>query len=434
MQSGETDLSTRRDSGILSLGPMFPAARTLLFLACGSALACAALPPVGAAPALAQGKGPGSGPSSTVPREVKKLWSEYPLNPKRPPAPPSSEGGQAGRTSAQPEGRSVTLMLTLAAAVASGVAAIIALVLLLGLRPARALAWARPRNHPNHIRRARWLRRPTTPTLERVRMNDFVRRVFPRRRGRLYYYNAAKAVTTSSSEVAPSAVRTDIPASASGRVRGRSGTLRLKTGTPTPDKSKADESYAQVGEEVAAVLSSAHQAAEEIRESARQEAARIRAEANDKAASTLAEATMGAEQTRGESEKLRAEADEYSRETREAAGRYVAETRQRIEDEAAERREEVDKQVRRIRRAAEEKARNLYTEALQRKKALIEEAGRSEARLQQLLDVFHGMTSQLEELVQAERARESGEANEQAPVRERLDEDLKPERARARPA
>jgi hypothetical protein len=263
-------------------------------------------------------------------------------------------------------------------------------------------------------------------------MNDFVRRVFARRRGRLYYYNAAKAVTTSS-EVAPSAARTDISASGFGRLRGRSGTLRSKT-APTPDKSTADESYAQVGEEVAAVLSSAHRAAEEIRESARQEAERIRAEANDKAASTLAEATLGAEQTRGESEQLRAEADEYSRETREAAERYVAETRQRIEDETAERREEVDKQVRGIRRAAEEKARNLYTEALQRKKALIEEAGRSEARLQQLLDVFHGMTSQLEELVEAERARESGQANEQAPVRERLDEDLKPERARARPA
>ena len=260
-------------------------------------------------------------------------------------------------------------------------------------------------------------------------MNNLVRRVFPRRRGRLYYYNATKAETTSSSAVAPSAAETDKPASAFGRVRGRSGTLRS-----TPDKSKADESYAQVGEEVAAVLSSAHRAAEEIRESARQEAERIRAEANDKATSTLAEATLGAKQTRGESEQLRAEADEYSREAREAAERYVAETRQRIEDEAAERREEVDKQVRGIRRAAEEKARSLYTEALQRKKALIEEAGRSEARLQQLLDVFHGMTSQLEELVQAERARESGEANEQAPVRERLDEDLKPERARARPA
>jgi hypothetical protein len=416
---------------------MFSAARTRLFLACGSALACAVLPPVGLAPALAQGQGPRSDdPSSTVPREVRELWSEYPLNQKRPPAPPSrplpSELGDEGGISAQAEGedRSISLVLGLAAAVASVVVAIVALVLLLGLRPARALARARPHSH---LRRARWLRRPTTPRLERPEMNDFVRRVFARRRARLHYYSAAKAESIASSEAVPSA-RTDIPASASGRVQGRSGNLRSKTATPTPATSKADGSYAQVGEEVAAVLTSAHQAAEEIRESARQEAERIRAEANDKAESTLAEATQGAEQTRRESEKRRAEADDYSRETREAAERHVAEMRQRMEDEATKRRAEVDEQVREIRRAAEAKARNLQTEAVRRQKALIEEAGRSEARLQQLLDVFHGMTSQLEELVRAERAGESGEAEEQAAADERLDEELKPERARARPA
>jgi hypothetical protein len=208
----------------------------------------------------------------------------------------------------------------------------------------------------------------------------------------------------------------------------------VRTSKPArPEKGDANASYAQVGEQVAAVLASAQQAADEIRATAEEDAERIRAELEEKAAATRAVADRAVQEARRESETLRTEAEEYSRETREAADRYVAETRQLVEDEAAERRAETEQQAREIRGAAEERARELETEGLQRQKTLIEEAGRSEARLQQLLDVFHGMTSQLEELVRAERAADSGEPEEAEKVvaGEELAEDLRPRRARS---
>jgi F0F1-type ATP synthase membrane subunit b/b' len=191
--------------------------------------------------------------------------------------------------------------------------------------------------------------------------------------------------------------------------------------------------FAEVGERVGAVLTSAHQAAEQIRESARQEGARIKAEASDTAAAKIAEASLDADRTRRESEELRAEADRYSKETREAADRYGVDTRRKLDDEAAERRTEVEEQARRIRQAAEQKAKDLVTEAVHRQKALVQEAGRSEARLQQLLGVFRGMTSQLEELVKTEPAAGTDEKGAEAQA-EGFEEALKPQRTPSRRA
>jgi hypothetical protein len=190
-----------------------------------------------------------------------------------------------------------------------------------------------------------------------------------------------------------------------------------------------DEGYAELGERVGAVLTSAHHAAEQIRESARQEAARIRAEASDNAAATIAEASLDAERTRRESEELRAEAERHSKETREAADRHGVETRRKLGEEAVERRAEVEEQARRIRQAAEQKAKDVVTDAVQRQKALVQEAGRSEARLQQLLGVFRGITSQLEELVRPEPAEAS---DEKGTNEEGLEEALKPQRTPSR--
>jgi len=196
------------------------------------------------------------------------------------------------------------------------------------------------------------------------------------------------------------------------------------------------EGYAEVGERVGAVLTSANQAADQIRESARQEAARIRTEAADNAASTIAEASLDAERTRRESEELRAEADRYGKEKREAADRYGAEARRKLDDEAAERRAEVEEQARKMRQAAEQKAKDLVTEAVHRQKALVQEAGRSEARLQQLLGVFRGMTSQLEELVRPEReaAAQSGETSAAKAPEEGFEDAIKPQRTASRRA
>ena len=182
----------------------------------------------------------------------------------------------------------------------------------------------------------------------------------------------------------------------------------------------------QVGEQVAAVLGSAEQAAEQILESARQDAERVRADAKDEVAATLSETKLEAERGRRESEKLRADADAYNKQTREAADRYVTEARMKLDKEVAQRRAEVDEQVRGIRRGAERKAKDLETEARARHKTLLQEIGRAEARLEQLLGIFRGMTMQLEGLVGAESVLRSGDAEENPFVAEPLDEALTP--------
>ena len=62
---------------------MMSAARAQPLLASGSVLVCTAALLLGAPPTLAQGKGPSDRPSSAVPDGVKRLWSEYPVNPER---------------------------------------------------------------------------------------------------------------------------------------------------------------------------------------------------------------------------------------------------------------------------------------------------------------------------------------------------------------
>jgi len=181
--------------------------------------------------------------------------------------------------------------------------------------------------------------------------------------------------------------------------------------------------YAEVGEQVASVLAAAQQAAEEVRAAAVQEAERIRQEAEADAASTRREAASAAEQTRSEIGALRAEAEEYSREAREAADRYAVTTRRQVEEEVAARRAESDERARDIERAAAEQAREIEAEALERRRTIIEEADRSEERLEELLQEFQGMTAQLDGLVHARH--EEGEEEPHA-MQAELGEELHP--------
>jgi hypothetical protein len=405
-------------------------------LACGSFVACSAVLWFGVAPALAQSQERGSGkPSGSVPRQVRKLWSEYPLNPDRAPAArtrPSTT--ERAAPSSQSQDESSVPVLALVAAVAGVAVGLAALALLLSVRPARALVFARGSPDVRKLFPTRWPRRSKTPRQERFSMNDSVRRFLARLPKRdTYSLSLPDAVATPASEPLPSPDQGDTLASDSAGEQERSDTLKQPE-PATPSTSGGNESYGQVGEEVAAVLASAHEAAEKIREAARQEAERLRGDTESYA-----------EQSRRESEELRTRADEYSNETREAADRYADETRQRtreaadsyasearqrLEEEIAKRRAEAEKELRAIRTAAEQKAKAVETEALERQKALIDEARRSEARLEQLLGVFHGMTSQLEELVRSDRPGQSNDAKKQAPQKQ-LAEDLKPEHSRA---
>jgi hypothetical protein len=410
-------------------------------------LACA-LQAIVAAPVLAETDRGRNAPQA----DPTRLWSEFPVKPREqalsPPKPnPVASAARSTRTTAP--AASAAPQSSFPLALISGVAlmlAILAAVLVavsLGLRPvwAPGVVWRLPRPH-ERLSGARWPRLRSSRLSEgRLAVNNLMQGLvhFAGKR----HHDQRK--TASTSEAAGSATRIDMftPYSMAGRggseILNQFRTPRPQSGEDTASvETKSDErtevgqpeeNYAQVGEQVAAVLTSAEQAVNQIRESALREAERLRAETSDKAAATLSEAKLEAERRRRESEKLRADADTYSRGTRAAADRYLAETRLKIDEEAAQRRADVDKQVRAIRLAAEQKAKDVEAEIRQRQRTLVQEIERSEARVQQLLGIFRGMTAQLERLVSAGPA---DEAEREASVDEPLDEALKPWRLPSR--
>jgi F0F1-type ATP synthase membrane subunit b/b' len=398
-------------------------------LAASGVLACLALPVLAVAPAGAAGEPAKRPKPSSVPPGVKKLWSEYPVTQTSPRASAGKRSAPSGRTPAREGDDSVVDRLLMPVAlVLTSFLAVMSLAIFLGVRPARA---------PGAVAQSQRPRRRTASARRRISPRPQKGQLAMKNVRRLLEFGGKRRPVGRAKEVTP----THSQAQTSTRQRERSKAL-TDSNQPSTDSSATktqsetdrgewteiqlgDEGYAEVGERVGAVLTSANQAAEQIRESARQDAARIRTEASDNAAATIAEASLDAERTRRESEELRAEADRYSKETREGADRYGVETRRKLDEEAAERRAEVEEQARRIRQAAEQKAKDLVTEAVHRQKALVQEAGRSEARLQQLLGVFRGMTSQLEELVKPEPAEGS---DEKGTREEGLDEALKPQR------
>jgi hypothetical protein len=338
------------------------------------AVLCAALVAARAGPACAQRDGPGNtNPSVTVPGGVRDLWREYPLDPAAPPASPgqpgSGEPSTQPRSSASTDADSESFPVEIAVAVGAAVLAVVALALLLTPR----LVWSTDFRLAVGPGAQPFRRRPRRP--ERTsedRLGDGA---------------------PSNREPMPAEPEDDELELDSADAAERSDAVKIAR-SATPEQGDQNESYAQVGEQVASVLAAAHQAAEA----------------------------------------LRAEADEYSREARAAADRYVATTRQQVEDEAAQRRAELDQEVREGHRAAEQRAQDIETEALQRRTAIIEEAKRSKARLAQLLGVYRGMTSQLEELLRAARAEDDAvEADDERAAGE-LANDLRPQRSRTEPA
>jgi hypothetical protein len=240
----------------------------------------------------------------------------------------------------------------------------------------------------------------------------------------------------STPDVPPTA-RMEIFSPYSMHEQGRKETVQQPASPTEPGESKAAEApaetkiqarpaaknYDQFGEKVAAVLASAELAAEQIRQSAHEEAKQLQTQAQKKV-----------EQTRREMEQLRADADTYSKETRAAADRYDAETRTKVEQEIAGQRAELDEQVRGIRRAAEQKARDIEANARRRQKALADEVGRTDARLQQLLGILRGMTTQLEGLVGTQSAGQPDETKPHGSGDEALDDALSPQRSQTRSA
>lgn len=423
-----------------------PAARARLLLVASVVLACVTLPLLVAAPAgAADEPARRPKPSSSVPPGVKELWSEYPLTQTSPRSSTDTRGAGRGRAPADGDGDSVLDRVLLPIGlVLVGFLAVMSLAAFLGVRPARASGAAaikpRPRRRALRARRSGLV--PRQPQKGQLGMKS-VRRLldFGGKRGAAGSAKVATAAHLQARRL-PDPQPERSKALSDPKQPGNDSTPPVDAQAQAQTQTERGEwteiqlgegGFAEVGERVGAVLTSAHQAAEQIRESARQEAARIKTEASDTAAATITEASLDAERTRRESDELRAEAEQYSKEKREAADRYGVETRRKLDNEAGERRAEVEEQARRIRQAAEQEAKDLVTEAVHRQKALVQEAGRSEARLQQLLGVFRGMTSQLEELVKAEPAAESDEKGAKAPA-DGLEEALKPQRTPSRRA
>jgi hypothetical protein len=128
--------------------------------------------------------------------------------------------------------------------------------------------------------------------------------------------------------------------------------------------------YEHLGEHVTTVLSSADEAAKRLQASATKQAERIRGEAED-----------------------------YARKTRAAADAYAEQRREGAETQASAITADAEKRAREVRNAAEEQATDIQRDAVRRREALLQESERSEERLRNLLKVFRAMTERLENLV-----------------------------------
>jgi hypothetical protein len=404
---------------------MTSAARHHPLIAASSVLVCVALAfSVGAGLSRAQGRGVAT---QSLPQNLQRLWSTYPLHTG---TTASRDATRSNRRASAPAGRSSssTMVSPLVLALVGGFGAAGALAALLLVRSRLALGAtpAGPRQR---------LARPSLLS-EGLRMNDFVRRLFKTSDKPNHESDAppAPASTAPSTAVGLTGISAYSAARSGNDERSRElaqpGSQAATTAGEDPQLEATDQASIDVGDQVAVILSSAKQAAERLQESAREEAERIRAEAKQAVESRLAEAKREIARRREEDNRLRAEAEAYDTSTREAADRHAAEMHRRIEEELAKQRAAADQEARETRRAAKRRAEELTSQALDRQRALIDEAKRSKARLEQLLEVFRAMTSQLEDLLGAgAKAAPSGASSKEAAQQPAgvLDEALSPQ-------
>lgn len=186
-----------------------------------------------------------------------------------------------------------------------------------------------------------------------------------------------------------------------------------------------------VGEEVQAVISSAHDAAAAIRRKAEKEAKRLRDEAWAAAQVEITEAQRMGAAHREDAERMRAEAEAFAAEARATAETFTEELRTtaqreaaRIEEEARERLSAADADaIRKVERAEDD--------ARERIGSLRDEIERQEERLHSILAILRGMSSQVEDVLSGGGA--SGEtADESLEDVLRLDRSLEAAEAVAR--
>lgn len=168
---------------------------------------------------------------------------------------------------------------------------------------------------------------------------------------------------------------------------------------------------AVVGEEVGTVLKSAQEAAARIRTTAHEEAERLRAEAASAAEAELEEASRIAEAERADASRIRVEAEAYAKDAFAAADAFAEQQRSEADRGAAQIVSDAQKRVAAADAEVEQKLAQAGAKARERQEALQLEVKRYEKRLESILVVFHGMSSQLEDLLGRGQA-ESGNAPE----------------------
>jgi vacuolar-type H+-ATPase subunit E/Vma4 len=181
----------------------------------------------------------------------------------------------------------------------------------------------------------------------------------------------------------------------------------------------APADLSEVGAEVGTVLKTAQEAADRIRSAAREEAGRIREEAKAEVAAAVEEAQRLAESDRADGERVRKEAAASAKQMRADAEREAEQIRER----AQQRLDQADREV-------EEKLRRAEEGARQRRDALAAESARYHERLEKMLGVFHGMSSQLEELLATPTSEDAAASEE--PADKTLEEALQPDADTAR--
>jgi F0F1-type ATP synthase membrane subunit b/b' len=207
-------------------------------------------------------------------------------------------------------------------------------------------------------------------------------------------------------------------------------------GPPEAAETGPPDDLADFGAEVGSVLKSAQEAASRIRVQAREEASRIREKAKAEAAAELAEAKRLADADRAEAERVRAEAETDAEATRAEAETFGQELRSSAKREADALLEEARVLVARADAEIELRLHEAETGARQRRDELEAESQLYEQRLEKMLGIFHGMGSQLEQLLDVDRA-EARQVTGKAEYddRETLEEALQPEAAASeRPA
>jgi vacuolar-type H+-ATPase subunit E/Vma4 len=329
---------------------------------------------------------PASRRPNDAPKGVKRLWSEYPLNPDRAarshaPSPRTAEPSPAEARD-DSGGTPTPLLFTLAVTV-FGLLAVAVLLLARGRVPTVATAL-----------RGRPSRRLALPELALARPLYSGLRIprGPKGGQTMSYFRRLRGagsdddsgprnedVESSAKRFAPYSLGAsgETPAGPD-RSREKQGGQNRSPG-PEPVARAAQQTavapndpavYEHLGEHVTTVLSSADEAAKRLQASATKEADRIRGEAED-----------------------------YARKTRAAADAYAEQRREGAETQASAITAGAEKRAREVRTAAEEQATDIQRDAVRRREALLQESERSEERLRNLLKVFRAMTERLENLV-----------------------------------